>query len=118
MLETPSHPAAAGGKLFLHRQDAPANVNGPASGLRSASAFPYSSQRPQSARKPQPIDILFRSIRGAIMRSLQGRHRPSSITPAPELDFLTADIIGAQYFGKARLFSPGDRALKKLSPFF
>jgi hypothetical protein len=45
-LNRPSHPAAAGGKLFLlRRQDARASVAGQANGLRSANAFTYSSRR-------------------------------------------------------------------------
>jgi hypothetical protein len=42
VLETPSHPAAAGGKLLHHEQNARSNVAGPASGLRGAAGFPYS----------------------------------------------------------------------------
>jgi hypothetical protein len=33
-------------------QNAAANINGPANGLRSGDAFPYSSPKPSSARKP------------------------------------------------------------------
>jgi hypothetical protein len=45
VLETPSHPAAAGGKLFHQPQNAASNFIRPASGLRGGDAFPYSSQR-------------------------------------------------------------------------
>jgi hypothetical protein len=44
-LVTPSHPAAAGGKLFLHLENAASNVAGPARHLRGGGACPYSSQR-------------------------------------------------------------------------
>ena len=47
VLETPSHPAAEGGKLLiLRRQDARANVAGPAKCLLSAGGFTHSSWSP------------------------------------------------------------------------
>jgi len=52
--------AAAGGDWILFRsQTAVASVNRPASGSRIGDALSYSSQRRRTARKPQPIILLF-----------------------------------------------------------
>jgi hypothetical protein len=61
VLETPWHPAAAGGKLFLHEQDAASNVAGTANNLRSAKSVPYSSPATRSAPAPRPKRIKSRA---------------------------------------------------------
>jgi hypothetical protein len=61
--ETPSHSAAAGGKLLLRLQNAATKFAGPANGFRIARAFAYSSQRSRSTQKPKPTEILSHRVR-------------------------------------------------------
>jgi hypothetical protein len=56
VLENPSHSAAAGGKLFLRRQNARMIVAGPANDFRGGSGSPYSSRRSRDG-KETVVDI-------------------------------------------------------------
>jgi hypothetical protein len=44
VLETPSHPAAEGGNLFLRVENAASNIAGPANDFRGGSESAYSNR--------------------------------------------------------------------------